>query len=144
MELLDHVVDLVLIFFWGTSIWLSIVTISVYIPTNSAQRFHLQNTSWKESFACQTWKHIFSTKQLYVTWLIFIHLLEYWPHTAVNLVVGTYFFSLTRTEVYVAVIAVAVETRRFSLWPVSSPTSAVKSESESHSVMADSLWPPGL
>ena len=35
-----------------------------------------------------------------------------------NLVVGTYFFSLTRTEVYVAVvvviIAVAVETRRFS------------------------------
>ena len=61
-----------------------------------------------------------------------------------NLVVGTYFFSLTRTEVYVAVIvvviiAVAVKTRRISLRPVSSPPFTVKSESESHSVMADSL-----
>ena len=39
MELLDHVVAVLLLIFWGTSILFSIVAIPIYIPLHRAQRF---------------------------------------------------------------------------------------------------------
>ena len=37
VELLNHMVIVVLLIFWGTSILLAIVAIAIYIPTNSTQ-----------------------------------------------------------------------------------------------------------
>ena len=43
MELLDHMVVLLLVF-WGTSILFSTVAAPIYIPTNSAQGFLFLHT----------------------------------------------------------------------------------------------------
>ena len=39
VELLDHVVAVLLLIFWGTSILFSIVAIPIYIPLHSTQKF---------------------------------------------------------------------------------------------------------